>query len=287
MNTLHLEEIPRIAAISRADFIKQFAKPQKPVVIQKLTEDWPAYQKWNLNYIDKIAGGIEVPLFDDRPISSKYKFNEPHMRMKMSAYIDLLKTQPTNYRIFLYNLLKEIPVLRDDIKFPDLGFRYLRGIPFLFFGGENSKVFMHYDIDYANILHFHFDGEKKCILYPPSESKFLYKLPCALISHQEIDFNNPDFTRWPALQKAKGYITHLKHGEMLYMPEGYWHQMTYLTPGFSLSIRSMTRRPKHIVRGSYNFFIMRYIDNAMRNLFKEKWMSYKNKKAIKRSNKLV
>lgn len=146
---------------------------------------------------------------------------------------------------------------------------------------------MHYDIDYSNILHFHFAGEKKCILYPPSESKFLYKLPCALISHQEIDFNKPDFDKWPALQKARGYVTHLKHGEMLYMPEGYWHQMTYLTPGFSLSIRSMSRRPKHVIKGSYNFFIMRYIDNAMRSLFKERWMSYKNRKAIQRTNNLV
>jgi len=53
--------------------------------------------------------------------------------MKMSEYVDLLKSKPTKYRIFLWNVLKEIPVLQKDFTFPDFGLRLMKGLPMLFF----------------------------------------------------------------------------------------------------------------------------------------------------------
>ena len=282
---LQLAEIPREKRISKADFLKKYVRPQKPVVIEQLIEDWPAYEKWNLEYIDEVAGDKIVPLYDDRPISSEYKFNEPHTKMKMSDYIELLKSGPTNYRIFLYHMLKEVPSLQKDFWFPDLGIRFLKQLPTLFFGGENSKVFMHYDIDFANILHFHFHGKKQCILFPPSESQYLYKVPHALISRQDIDFVNPDFEKFPALKKAKGYITELNHGEALYMPEGYWHQMTYLTAGFSMSLRATPRSLTNFSKAVYNVFFMRHFDNYMRKWKGQKWIDYKNEQAVKKTHR--
>ncbi|WP_232224007.1 cupin-like domain-containing protein [Gillisia sp. CAL575] len=282
---LQLAEIPRVENISKADFVEQYVKPQKPVVIEHLIEDWPAYKKWSLEYIDEVAGDKIVPLYDDRPISSEYKFNEPHLTMKMSEYIALLKSKPTTYRIFLYHLMKEVPVLQNDFKFPDMGLRFLKQLPMLFFGGENSKVFMHYDIDFANILHFHFHGKKQCILYPPSQSKYLYKVPHALISREDIDYTDPDFQKFPALKEAQGYITNLKHGETLYMPEGYWHQMTYLTPGFSMSLRATSRNITNFSKAVYNLAFMRYFDNYMRKLRGQKWIDYKNEQAMIKTHK--
>lgn len=282
---LNLEQIPRVKTITQEKFLKEYVELQKPVVIERLIVDWVAYKKWNLSYINSLAGDKTVPLYDDRPISSERKFNEAHTSMKMSEYLKLLDKGPTNYRIFLYNLLKEAPELQKDFKYPKMGLKFMKRLPFLFFGGSGSKVFMHFDIDYANILHFHFHGEKQCILFPPSETKYLYKLPHSLMSHPDIDFTNPNFEKWPALEYANGYITNLKHGETLYMPEGYWHQMTYVTPGFSMSIRSITRRKLKFIEASYNVFILRYFDNFMRKVRGEKWINYKKREAIKRTNK--
>lgn len=280
-----LNEIPREKTISKKDFLERYVKPQKPVVIEQLIEDWPAFEKWSLDYIEEMAGDKEVPLFDDRPISAEFKFNEPHREMKMRDYIGLLKSGPTSYRIFLYNLLKEVPALQKDFVYPKIGLRILKQIPMLFFGGEGSKVFMHYDIDFANILHFHFHGRKRCILFPPSETKYLYKVPNALISRQDIDFNNPDYEKFPALKQAEGMVTELKHGETLYMPEGYWHQMTYLTAGFSMSLRAAPRSLSNLSKAVYNLVFMRHFDNLMRNVQGQKWIDYKNAQAIKRTHK--
>jgi hypothetical protein len=282
---LNLQEIPRVKTITKEDFIKYYFKPQKPVVIECFIEDWPAYSKWNLDYMKDIAGDKIVPLYDDRPVNYKDGFNEPHAKMKMSDYVDLLKKEPTRYRIFLWNILKEVPQLQQDFTFPDFGLKLMKGLPMLFFGGENSYTFMHYDIDLANIFHFHFHGKKQVVLFDQDQNDYLYKIPYSLITREDIDFSNPDFNKWSALQKAKGYTTELNHGEVLYMPEGFWHYMQYITPGISMSLRAIARKPKNLGRAIYNIFIMRHFDNLMRSLKGQKWIDWKNKQAIIKTHK--
>lgn len=205
--------------------------------------------------------------------------------MKMSEYIDMLHKEPTNYRIFLYNLMKKVPALQNDFKWPNMGLKLIKQLPMLFFGGENSKVFIHYDIDFSNILHFHFHGKKRCILFSPEQTPYLYKVPHSLISREDIDFDNPDFDRWPALKHAEGLVADLEHGEMLFMPEGYWHYMKYITPGFSMSLRALPRKISNLGKAAYNIFIMRYYDNFMRRYKGQAWIDYKNEQAIVRTHK--
>jgi hypothetical protein len=282
---MELKDIPRVKTITKDDFITQYFKPQKPVVIERFIEDWPAFTKWNLDYIKAIAGEKIVPLYDDRPVNHKDGFNEPHATMRMADYIDLLKREPTKFRIFLWNALKEIPQLQKDYAYPDFGLKLMKGLPMLFFGGKNSHTFMHYDIDLANIFHFHFEGKKTCILFDQKQNKYLYKIPHSLITREDIDFLNPDFEKWPALQKATGYKTELNHGEVLYMPEGYWHYMKYVSPGFSMSLRAIARNPKNFGKAFYNILIMRHFDTLMRKIKGQKWIDWKNEKAISRTRK--
>jgi hypothetical protein len=282
---LNLQDIPRVKTITKEEFITRYFKPQKPVVIEQCIEHWPAYSKWNLDYMKAVAGDKIVPLYDDRPVDYKDGFNEPHSKMKMSDYIDLIKEKPTKYRIFLWNILKEVPHLQNDFTYPDFGLKLMKGLPMLFFGGRDSHTFMHYDIDLANIFHFHFEGKKQIILFDQDQNKYLYKVPHSLITREDIDFANPDINKWPALQNAKGYATVLNHGEVLYMPEGYWHYMKYLTPGFSMSLRAIARQPKNLSRAIYNILIMRHFDNGMRRLKGQKWIDWKNEQAVIRTHK--
>ncbi|MFD2822677.1 cupin-like domain-containing protein [Lacinutrix iliipiscaria] len=282
---LNLQQIPRVKTITKEDFITHYLKPQKPVVIEHFIEDWPAYSKWSLDYMKQVAGDKIVPLYDDRPVDYKDGFNEPHTTMKMSDYIDLLKRESTKYRIFLWNILKEVPQLQDDFNYPNIGLRILKSLPMLFFGGKDAHTFMHYDIDYANIFHFHFEGKKKCILFDQKQTKYLYKIPHSLITREDIDFSNPDLQKWPALKHAKGYYTELNHGEVLFMPEGYWHYMKYISPGFSMSLRAVAKNPINLGKAVYNITFIRHFDNLMRKLKGQRWIDWKNQQAIVRTHK--
>lgn len=282
---LNLQDIPRVKTITKADFLKHYFKPQKPVVIERFTENWPAYTKWNLDYMKAVGGDITIPLYDDRPVQHKDGFNQPHTKMKLGDYIELLKHEPTKYRVFLWNAIKEIPLLQNDFSFPDFGLRLLKGVPMLFFGGRDSYTFMHYDIDLANIFHFHFEGKKEVILFDQEQNDYLYKVPHSLITREDIDFTNPDFEKWPMLKNANGHKTKLNHGEVLYIPEGYWHYMRYITPGFSMSLRAMARNPKNFSQAVYNLFIMRNFDTVMRVIKGQKWIDWKNQQAIINTHK--
>ena len=284
---MNLQDIPRRKDLTPEAFQKQFFKPQKPVVLEGLMANWPAYSKWNLEYMKMVAGEKVVPLYDDRPVQHEDGFNQPHARMKMSDYIDLLKSEPTRYRIFLWNVLKEVPELQHDFNFPDLGVKLMKGLPMLFFGGRDSYTFMHYDIDLANIFHFHFDGVKDCILFPQTENKLLYKIPHSLITHESIDFSNPDYETWPALKHVSGYKVRLNHGDAIYIPEGYWHYMKYITPGISMSLRGIPRNPRNLCKAIYNIAVMRYFDNMMRRLKGQRWIDWKNEQAINKTDRAL
>lgn len=284
---MQLQEIDRVKTITKEDFLNNYFKPQKPLVIEQSMEDWPAFNKWNLDYMAEVAGEKDVPLYDNRPVSYKDGFNEPHAKMKMREYVELLKKEPTKYRIFLWNILKEVPELQEDFSYPDFGLKLMKGLPMLFFGGEDSYTFMHYDIDLANIFHFHFHGKKRVILFDQKQNDYLYKIPHSLITREDIDFNNPDYDKWPALKKAEGYEAYLEHGNMLYMPEGYWHYMRYVTPGFSMSLRAIARNPTNLAKAVYNIAIMRYFDQAMRKMKGQKWIDWKNDQAVIRTNRAL
>ena len=67
---------------------------------------------------------------------------------------------------------------------------------------------------------------------------------------------------------------------MLYIPEGYWHYMKYLTPSFSMSLRALATKPTHIAKAFSNLFIVRNFDNFMRRRKGAVWLKYKDERAV-------
>lgn len=47
---------------------------------------------------------------------------------------------------------------------------------------------MHYGIDLPNILHFHFAGEKQCLLADFAPTKYMYRQPYSWLCNEDIDF---------------------------------------------------------------------------------------------------
>ncbi len=282
---LNLQSIPRVKDISKEDFLKDYFLPQRPVIMENLSEDWPAKEKWNFEYFREKAGEIVVPLYDSQPAKGKQKSHGPAKRLKMKEYIDILKSGPTDLRMFFFNLLQNVPELIKDFKYPDLGVKFFKRLPVLFVGGEGGKVVMHYDMDLANNFHFNFAGTKRVLIFPPEETKFLYKVPYSIVSMEIIDMDNPDLEKYPALLKAKGFEAILKHGDALFIPSKWWHFIKYETPCLSLTLRSLPTSPRKILEVLNNLVFVRNYDNLMRKLKGQKWIEYKNELAVKKTHK--
>ncbi len=282
---LDLQNIPRVRGLSKEEFLRDYYTPQRPVVFEDLTANWPAFQKWDFDYFKKKAGDIVVPLYDGKPAKGRQKSHGPAKKMKFGEYIELLKAGPTDLRMFFFNLLQNCPDLINDFEYPDLGIKFFKKLPVLFVGGEGGKVVMHYDMDLANNFHFNFAGEKRVIIYSPDQTKYLYKVPYSIVSMEIIDMDNPDLEKYPALAQAKGYEVTLKHGECLFIPSKWWHFIKYESPCLSLTLRSLPRSPKKILEVLNNLLLIRNFDNLMRRFKGQEWIEHKNRLAIKNTHK--
>lgn len=267
--------------ISKEEFYTKYLKPRKPVVIRNMARNWPAYQKWTFDYLKDSIGDVEVPLHDSSKADPAAPINAHAAKMKFGDYLDLIKDTPTDLRIFLFNPIKSSPKLQQDYIPPkDLMGGFLDKYPNMFFGGKGSVTFLHYDIDLAHIFHTHFNGRKHILLFENKWKRRLYKMPFATYAMEDFDISNPDLDKFPALNGVEGIECFLEHGDTLFMPTGYWHWMKYLDGSFSISLRAWDKSLAMKARSILNLTVQRNFDNLMKKLFRQKYMDWKEKRAI-------
>jgi len=283
-----LSAIDVVDHISKEDFEKNYLKARKPLIIKNMSRSWPAYEKWNLDYMKSAVGDQVVPLYDSSKADPSKPINASAAEMKFAEYIELIRDTPTDLRIFLFDPIKHAPKLLEDYRAPkDLMGGFLDSYPNMFFGGKGSVTFLHYDIDLAHIFHTHFNGRKHVILFENKWKERLYQIPYATYALEDYDVENPDFNKFPALQGVKGVEAFLEHGDTLFMPTGYWHWMKYLDGSFSISLRAWDKSWGVKAKSLYNLTIQRKLDDFMKGNFREKYMGWKERLAFKRANKAL
>jgi len=283
-----LSQIDCVDTISKEDFEKNYLYPRRPLVIKNMAKEWPAYEKWSMDYMKTVVGDQLVPLYDSAKADPSKPINASAAEMKFGEYIDLIKTTPTDLRIFLFDPIKQAPKLLADYIAPKaLMGGFLDSYPNMFFGGKGSVTFLHYDIDMAHIFHTHFNGRKHVILFENKWKERLYQIPYATYALEDYDVEHPDFEKFPALKGVKGVEAYLEHGDTLFMPTGYWHWMKYLDGSFSISLRAWDKSWAVKAKSLYNLTVQRKFDNFMKANFREKYMAWKERLAIKRAYKAM
>jgi len=282
---MKLKPVERIETVQKADFIAQYKKQKKPVVITQLTKDWVARKKWDIEYIKEVAGDHTVPLYDSKPSTDKKHQHAPAAQMKLKSYLELLAQGENNLRMFFYNILAEVPQLTKDFSYPDIGLALFKKLPVLFVGGKGAKVQMHFDIDMADILLCHFGGKKRIMLFSPEQTKYIYRVPFSFSSLHKIDYENPDYETYPALKNLHGEIAELNHGDVIYIPSGYWHYIIYDDISFSMALRAFPREPKTVLKLIYNLLVIRNIDGLMRKVIGQSWNKRNEKLCLEKTHK--
>ncbi|MBB6502702.1 hypothetical protein HDF25_004885 [Pedobacter cryoconitis] len=253
-----------------------------------MTKSWPAREKWTTEYLKEIGGDLEVPLYDNAKVDPSKPINSAAAHMRFGDYLDLIKREPTELRIFFFNLFKHVPSLIKDIVLPkDLMGGFIESMPAMFFGGSNSVTFLHYDIDLPHLFHTHFGGRKHIILFDNKWKERLYCIPNATYALEDYDVANPDFDKFPALRGVEGYEVFLEHGDTLFMPTGMWHWMKYLDGSFSLSLRAWDASPIRKAQSLFNLAIKGGLDSVLKMALKAPYAEFREKLAVKRAEKAL
>ncbi len=269
------------------DFDAKYLQTQTPVIIKGLTNNTFAGKNWSIDYFKKTMGDVLLDVYDNRNTkAASSAFTTADLKMKFIDYLEIIeKDEHTDLRIFLCNLFKYNPELRKEYPCPDFFKGILDQTGFMFFGGKDTTVRIHYDIDMSNVLHTHFGGKKRVILIAPEYSEFLYRLP--FNTYSLVNFDNPDYDKFPALQHVKGYEIVLEAGDTLFMPSGYWHYMTYLEGSFSVSYRKISPHLKHKAEGVMNLGVYLPLDKILNKALGSKWLEIKRERAQKRADELI
>ena len=284
---MELKPIDKVANINPAEFRVKYYDKMKPLVITELAKQWPAYKKWNWDYLHEAVGEAEVGVYNNVKSDAYTPVNKADGYMKFGEYLNMVKQGPVALRIFLFNIFQHAPQLVTDFTWPeDLMSGYVKRYPMLFTGGAGSITHMHFDIDLSHIMHTQFMGRKRVLLFPYEEQYKLYRKPYEVLSFANFEnYADPqqsklDMEQFPAVGKAKGYEIILEHGDTLFMPAGYWHHMEYLDSGFAMSLRALQSSVSGKLKGAWNLFAMRNIDTVMKKTFPEWWYRSKKEKAF-------
>src|ERR1700749_4246764 len=113
-----LTPIDTVDTISKEDFVNNYLKPRKPLIIRKQTADWPALQKWTFDYLKETVGDVTVQLYDSSKADPSKPKNVSATEMKFGEYIDLIQKEPTDLLIFLSDPKKYAPKLLEDYRSP-------------------------------------------------------------------------------------------------------------------------------------------------------------------------
>jgi hypothetical protein len=274
-----------VKKISEKEFKENYLIPQRPVIIKGLTEETGA-RNWSIEYIKKVCGDVMVDVFDNSNPNNASAFTTPDLKMRFEEYVSsIIKDEPSTLRMFLFNMFKARPSLRKEFPCPKIMKGVMGRVGFMFFGAKGIRVRIHQDMDMSNVLLTQFYGRKKVVLVAPEYSRLLYKLP--FNTHSLVNLDKPDYEKYPGLRYIQTQECILEHGDSLFMPSGYWHYITYLDGGFSVSYRKMAHSFQAKMAGFLSLCVYMPFDKLMNRIIGPSWLHKKEKMAERRANRII
>jgi Family of unknown function (DUF6065)/Cupin-like domain len=233
-------EIERRHKLSRGAFLDDYYSTSRPVIITGMMDDWPAMQKWNLDYFAQRFGTREVDVQIGRNAagSANYEADREKFRRKMNfaEFIEMVRTSGVTNDFYITagnnsSNKDTLPELWEDIvQMPE----YLNGAShqkgFFWFGPSGTITPFHHDL--TNNFMAQVMGRKRVKIAPSWDMPLmrnLYHVYC------EVDGRATPPAPQPALGQPQILECILNPGEILFLPIGCLHYVEGLDISVTMS----------------------------------------------------
>lgn len=245
--------IERVERPTARAFYERYVKPNRPVVITGLTDNWKAIKNWSPEYFRSHYPNAKVVFTtweSTEPTNDPADYYRDRKRRTTSLgeFIDSMNSSKESSRNYIsqYAIFNELPQLKEDIEsldsymniprvYPATLQDRLRKEPRLWLGPAGIVTPVHFDSAHNLLVQIH--GRKKLILIPPHQSGALY-YPCLRLGHinySPVDVESPDYERFPLFKQATPLEVVLEPGEVLFIPVRWWHYARAFDPTISLN----------------------------------------------------
>lgn len=234
-----LAGVDRRSSLGHAEFLSNYLRPRRPVILADAARTWPLYDLANPDYFRAHFGSQRV-----RVRGKDYA---------LGALLDLLQAstpeQPGPYPC-KFAMAVEFPTLLDQVEprfsysLPDrqasslLPQRLFNGVNNLeiFFGGPGGEFpYLHYDVMRLHAWITQLHGDKEFTVYAPGQEHLLYVNPEIPWQSSIENHHHPDYARYPLFREAVSQKLVVRAGETLFLPCGWWHTARSLTPTISVA----------------------------------------------------
>ncbi|RXM98599.1 Hypoxia-inducible factor 1-alpha inhibitor [Acipenser ruthenus] len=252
--TFQTRPIPRLSHTDpRAEML---IDNEEPVVLTDTNLVYPAL-KWDTDFLQESIGDGDFSVYiaqthkflyyDEKKMANVENFTPKSRRveMKFSEFVDKMhETEETGgeERLYLQQTLNDTVGRKIVVDFLGFNWKWINKQQakrnwgpltsnLLLIGMEGNVTPAHYD-EQQNFF-AQIKGYKRCILFPPDQFECLYPFP---VHHpcdrqSQVDFENPDYEKFPNFKHVVGYETVVGPGDVLYIPMYWWHHIESLLNG--------------------------------------------------------
>lgn len=216
--------IDRVVSPTIAEFEQEYLIPGRPVILQGISDQWPAFGKWTPEYLSELAGDRLFPVVlmtDGDYVGAR------NDEMTLHKYLEKIPDQNSgNDKIYLAetSITKYFPELVADIVVPPF-FTLYDGSPAMFiYIGQNTFSQLHYH-SHGSATLCPVYGSKHVRLFPPDQTRLLYKYPWYSENRNMSQTKSiePETSEFPMFKEAQYVDLEIKAGEILFIPLFWWH----------------------------------------------------------------
>ena len=247
-----MDTIPvvKLSSLSPDEFVERFQN-KRPVLISEGIRDWEALSKWTPEYLSNLPLDSRFTVFkakdnthflDNDVVSDRIELSWKESIQKI-LHID--NYTDSNARLYLRAEIPEIlwkdikttlPFLSSEVKFKKETMR-------IWIGTKGNVTPLHYDRCHGLLAQI--TGSKKFVLFAPTDTRNLYPYESThVMSHaskvnlQKMDNNKTEELKsYPKFKNIEEkYEVVIEPGNILYTPTGWWHDVTSLTDGVSITL---------------------------------------------------
>jgi len=223
------KEIGRVRRLGADVFLDDYYALSRPVMIEGAMEGWPALARWTPEYLVERVGPAAIECQSGRESAADFELQKDKHKQVM-PFDRFIAAVTAGFGNDLYMTAYNSDANREALAplEADLGHLsdYLtpgHGMMWIGPGGTFTPL----DFDLTNNLIAQVVGAKYVTLLPPSETQRLYNHSHVFSTIRDIT-DETQLNLYPLARAAKTFEVELNAGDLLFVPIGWWHQVTAL-----------------------------------------------------------
>lgn len=236
-----LQAIERKRGLSEEEFLDSYLSENRPVVLEDAAAEWA--ERWTLAGLKEHHGDAAI-LCETEEV---FVQDRTRHSIPLRQLIESIEAGSLKYRVRTKDFLSTVPGLQEEFERHRTFVRFLPNPQHLrhvfWIAPAGNRTLLHQD-NFMENLNVQVYGRKQFILIAPSDYDSMY---AHMFSESPVNPLDVDHTRFPKFQPTAVYEAVLGPGDMLYLPQFWWHYVVALEASINVNVWTKAR-PRELAR---------------------------------------